>query len=198
MLKKNRHSHGFTLIEILVVVSIISLLATLVVISFRNNRLQTQATKMVIDFSIIRKAWIFWRIDTGENFVLEGIYGSSNTEAPCHDEPILSDTDLSQNVSGKISWSGPYINPIPKDPFGREYSYDNDGDLWNPPSGKWGGVNAQSQWCNREDGNRYLELAPRIDKIFDNGDGNNLGSFRWDNNKNKGSYSFLITSIFNK
>ncbi|OGE83536.1 MAG: hypothetical protein A3B10_03430 [Candidatus Doudnabacteria bacterium RIFCSPLOWO2_01_FULL_44_21] len=186
-MKKN----GFTLIELLVVISIIGFMAVFAMVSLKSARDKTRAARMAADFSAMRNAWALWQSDTGSAFVYENTYGNTNSEATCHDEPVLSDTDLFTNVSGTNGWKGPYLGSAPRDPFGRQYSYDNDNDIWTF-SNKWGGVNIQVQWCNSTEGNRYLQLAPEIDRIYDSGDGPDSGRFRWDNAASQGGYGIIV------
>lgn len=188
------HKHGFTLIELLVVTAIMGVLASIIIASTNQARQRARAIHLVGNLDNIAKAWALWQADTGSYFPNEKIYGNVNIEAPCNDEPVLSSTDLFQNISGIPSWNGPYMRAIPRDPWGREYSYDNDEDMWDPPNVKWGGVNIQAQWCLGEAG-RYLELAPIIDEIYDKGDGSNFGRFRW-NASSQGGYGILITPFY--
>ena len=181
---------GFTLIELLVVIAIIGALASIVLINANKARDRARASHIAATFHQIYLVWRIWQVDTGSEFIHEDTYGNVNQDAPCHDEPVLSETDLFQNVSGQGGWDGPYLGTVPKDSWNREYSYDNDNDIWNPPSGKWGGVNMQVQWCSGEE-DKYLKLAPLIDEIYDNGDGPDLGKFRWDVGS-QGGYGILI------
>jgi type II secretion system protein G len=183
---------GFTLIELLVVIAIIGVLASITVTTFSNARDKARASHIAANFRAVNMAWRIWQMDTGADFVHEDVYGIVNSEAPCHDEPLLSETDLYENVSGGNGWNGPYIGTIIKDPWGREYSYDNDGDIWDPLASKWGGVNIQMQWCAGEE-YKYLKLAPFVDKIYDGNDGPDLGKFRWDVGQ-QGGYGILIAS----
>lgn len=187
---------GFTLLEILVVISIIGFISSLILPSINNARDRARAVRFVSDFNSITKALFLWQSDANIPFVHEDVYGSVNSGAPCHDEPVLSETDLFQDQSGSPGWKGPYMAAVPRDPFGREYSYDNDGDVWNPPGQKWGGVNIQAQWCVGE-GARYLRLAPLIDALYDHGDGANLGRFKWDTSE-PGGYGILIAPSFSQ
>ncbi|PIR69259.1 MAG: hypothetical protein COU47_04150 [Candidatus Niyogibacteria bacterium CG10_big_fil_rev_8_21_14_0_10_46_36] len=191
-----KQSYGFTLIELLVVVAIIGTLASVILASVNNARKNSRAARIVADMDAIAKGWRLWQADTNTVFINENTYGNVNADAPCHDEPVLSDTDLFSDASGTPGWNGPYLQAIPLDPFGREYSYDYDSDTWNPPGNKWGGVNIQIQWCSGE-GAEYLELAPLIDAAYDNGDGADLGIFKWDNSA-PGGYGILLAPAGNQ
>lgn len=192
----SKNKRGFTLIELLVVIAIIGLLASIVLISLDKSRDKSRAAHLAADFDAIAKAWALWQSDTGSNFLNENVYGTVHAEAPCHDEPVLSQTDLFQNVSGLDGWNGPYLSRVPRGPWSREYSYDNDDDTWQEGVNKWGGVNIQIQWCSGES-SRYLRLAPLIDQLFDDGDGADLGRFKWDQGS-QGGYGIIITHQFDK
>jgi prepilin-type N-terminal cleavage/methylation domain-containing protein len=192
------YNSGFTLIELLVVISIIGVLAAVVLVSLNNARRNAQAAKIAADFRGIQHAWALWQSDTQTGYLNEDTYGNTNSSAPCHDEPVLSGTDLFTDVSSTAGWNGPYMTGAPADSFGREYSYDHDLDTYDPVSNKWGGVNIQIQWCNATEGGSYLQLAPLIDEIYDSGDGANLGIFRWDTGASQGGLGILLSPSANQ
>lgn len=61
--KQNRTEAGFTLVEIMIVVAIIALLATIAVPSFLRARKRSQATKIVNDARIYEAAIDQWAIE---------------------------------------------------------------------------------------------------------------------------------------
>ena len=188
-----KNKSGFTLIELLVIIGIIGILAVVVLVNLNSSRRKAQAARIVENFRELQNAWAIWQADTTEIFPEEDSFGLSNSEAPCHDDPVISDTDLYTDVLGLPGWSGPYFAEAVRDTWGRQYSYDNDDDLWTTdPADKWNGVNILLQWCDPVEGARYIDLAPEVDKIFDQSDGEDAGRFRWDNNSNNGSYGILI------
>lgn len=102
LVTRHRDEAGFTLVEIMVVVIIIGLLASLVGPRlFRNVEKAKQKTTLeqIRHFSV---ALDLYRLDIGSY---------PNT--------------LEELVSGSgQDWSGPYIKKIPPDPWGNPYSYD--------------------------------------------------------------------------
>lgn len=64
--KLNSSKSGFTLVEIMIVVAIIALLATIAVPSFLRARKRSQATKVVNDARIYEAAVDQWAIETNQ------------------------------------------------------------------------------------------------------------------------------------
>lgn len=95
---------GFTLIELMLVVMIIGVLAGLVVprLAGRAEKAKRVAAKSEIESSI-PSALNSYEVDMG-------------------DFPQKLD-DLMQNPSGSSNWDGPYLNKLPKDPWGKPYYY---------------------------------------------------------------------------
>ncbi len=110
-----RATRGFTLIEILVVVVILGVLASVVVINVIPRTGEARATKAGADIATLRSALDNYKLD---NFVFpttaQGLQAlvvrpSSQSEAP--------------------NWRGPYLRDalLPKDPWGRDYQYQSPG-----------------------------------------------------------------------
>ena len=192
------YNFGFTLIELLVVISIIGVLAAVALVSLNNARRNAQAAKIAADFRGIQHAWALWQSDTQSGYLNEDTYGNINSSATCHDEPVLSDTDLFADVSGVTGWNGPYMSGIPADASGGQYSFDSDLDVFDPVTNKWSGVNIQVQWCDSNEGAVYLQLAPLVDKIYDSGDGADIGVFRWDTGAAQGGLGILLAPSANQ
>jgi len=99
---------GFTLIEILVVMAIISMLAVMVAPNIFNQQGGAQRDAALSQISALEAALDTYRLDVGQYpDSLEG---------------------LVENDSGRAAWNGPYLRrEVPLDPWGNEYVYDSEG-----------------------------------------------------------------------
>lgn len=106
---------GFTLIEILVVVVILGVLASVVVINVIPRTGEARATKATADIATLRSALDNYKLDnfvyptTAQGLQALVVRPSSQSEAP--------------------NWRGPYLRDaiLPKDPWGRDYQYQSPG-----------------------------------------------------------------------
>jgi len=101
-----RGSQGFSLIELMVVVAIMGLLATVVAINLMGQTYRAKVVKVQADFKSMRDAIDLFKLNTGRY-------------------PQRLD-DLWQQPGGVKNWAGPYIRdapPGPKDPWGNDYVY---------------------------------------------------------------------------
>ncbi len=95
---------GFTLVEILLVVAILGILASVVVVSTRNRvpRAQVAACRMSIQ-------GILTAVDT---------YEVDNGKLPSSLQALIAQTT-------EMNWNGPYVQSgrLPKDPWGNDFQY---------------------------------------------------------------------------
>ncbi|MGH7295220.1 MAG: type II secretion system protein GspG, partial [Polyangiaceae bacterium] len=111
-LKKQRQG-GFSLIELMVVISIIGLLAGIVALNVGKAGVTAKKKKVIADCSTFDKAISMYKIDVGT-----------------YPQQL---TDLIQG--GGANWNGPYIENGQKallDPWGNEYIYQYTGN-GDPP-----------------------------------------------------------------
>jgi len=101
---KQKRNRGFTLVEMLLVVTIIGILAALVIPRIAGTSNTARITAATSDI----KGGIKTAIDR---------YEVENGEYP------KSLNDLVQKPSDAKNWSGPYLDEIPKDPWGHDYVY---------------------------------------------------------------------------
>ncbi len=103
--------HGFTLVELLVVMVILGLLAALVVPSYlgRERKARAQAAKTQIE--LLGTALDTFRLDVGRY--------------PTSQEGLQA---LRAAPGGLPRWDGPYLKKeVPLDPWGRAYLYESPG-----------------------------------------------------------------------
>ncbi|MBI4137115.1 type II secretion system protein GspG [Candidatus Roizmanbacteria bacterium] len=194
-------NRGFTLTELLVVVSIISLLAAASLTGAITINRRAQALHIAQDMLSIKQAWETWVTDGGVPYPDEQNYPSHTINAAnfCDDEPYISETDLFADddrlrnntfYDRDVNWNGPYMDSVPTDPWGREYRYDNDVasvfDNCSAGTTPWDGANVFLTWCagvgGPNENGQYLPLALLIDDIIDGGDGSCAGIFHWNPN----------------
>lgn len=117
-MKRRRNSQdGFTLIEIMVVILILGLLATIVVQSLRGATDKAKRVKAQADISELKTALDRYYLDNG-------FY-------PTTDQGLNS--LVSAPTVGKIPSSyesGGYIQGVPRDPWGSNYFYQSDGNAY--------------------------------------------------------------------
>jgi len=97
---------GFTLIEMLMVVVIIGILAAIVVPNLVGTTDKARVAAAKGELSVFKSSLARFEIDNG--FFPQG---HSGLQA------------LVQRPPGAKNWSGPYMEKIPKDPWGNDYIY---------------------------------------------------------------------------
>jgi general secretion pathway protein G len=108
-----RLQDGFTLIELMVVILIIGLLATIVVQNLRSATDKAKRVKAQADISQIKSALDRYYLDAGS-------YPTSDQGLPALIAAPTSGNDPKD-------WGGPYIERIPLDPWGHPYLYQSNG-----------------------------------------------------------------------
>ncbi|MDR1935084.1 MAG: type II secretion system major pseudopilin GspG [Candidatus Accumulibacter sp.] len=107
----SRRAHGFTLLELLVVIVIIGLLSTYVGPRYFSQLGKSERSTAKAQIEALGKALDAYRLDTGS-------YPST--------EQGLS--ALVTRPNNEPKWNGPYLTKaVPPDPWGREYIYRSPG-----------------------------------------------------------------------
>ncbi len=120
--RKSKRRSGFTLIELLVVIAVISILSSIVLVSLRGIQHRARVGKVRAELDQIRKVINILEIDTA--------MGPNHTSIePCvqTDSAISLDSCAAgiQCTDGNfLGWKGPYMNVVPKDPWGTYYYFD--------------------------------------------------------------------------
>ncbi len=110
MIRTKNRRRGFTLIEILVVVVILGILATVIVPKIMGRPEEARRTKAVMDIKSIETALNLYKIDNGT--------------FPTTEQGLSA--LVTQPTSGNVpkKWrAGGYLAKLPKDPWGNEYVY---------------------------------------------------------------------------
>jgi general secretion pathway protein G len=115
--RKRRFQEGFTLIELMVVILIIGLLATIVVQNLRSATDKAKRVKAQADISQLKSALDRYYLDAGS-------YPTSDQGL----QALMTAPDIGR-VS--VDWGGPYIEKIPPDPWGHTYFYQSDGNSYS-------------------------------------------------------------------
>ena len=100
---EKRSRRGFTLVEMLLVITIIGILAALVVPKMMGRSEQARQAAARADISSIKTALDAFEVDNG--------YYPKNA------------MDLLQQPRDAKNWHGPYLDKIPQDPWGNNYIY---------------------------------------------------------------------------
>lgn len=110
-----RHTAGFTLIEIMVVVAILAILAAIVVPNVMDRPDQARITKARQDIRALESSLNLYRLD---NYVY-----------PSTDQGLEALVEEPSGEPPAPNWaSGGYLDRLPKDPWGRPYQYLNPGE----------------------------------------------------------------------
>jgi general secretion pathway protein G len=114
---KRRFEKGFTLIELMVVILIIGLLATIVVQNLRGATDRAKRVKAEADISALKTALDRYYLDNGSY--------------PTTDQGLQA--LVSAPTTGRTPANyeeGGYIERVPPDPWGNPYLYQSDGDSY--------------------------------------------------------------------
>jgi general secretion pathway protein G len=104
---------GFTLIELMVVILIIGLLATIVVQNLRSATDKAKRVKAQADIAQLKSALDRYYLDAGSY--------------PTTDQGLPALVAAPSTGNDPRDWSGPYIERLPVDPWGHPYVYQSDG-----------------------------------------------------------------------
>lgn len=117
MQSRRKAEAGFTLIEIMVVIMILGLLATLVVQNLRGATDKAKRTKAMADIAGFKTALDRYYMDNGAY--------------PTSDQGLQA--LVSPPSSGRVPSNyeaGGYISRVPTDPWGNQYFYQSDGNTY--------------------------------------------------------------------
>ncbi len=114
-MKTNKKAQGFTLLELMVVIVILGVLASLVVPNLLGNKDKADLQKAITDVRALETALSFYKLDN---------YAFPTTEQGL--EALVSETDI-EPTPRRFQEDG-YIPRLPLDPWGSEYILLNPGE----------------------------------------------------------------------
>jgi len=139
-IQRGRRQGAFTLVEMLLVITIIGILAALVVPKMMGRSEQARQAAARSDLSSIKTALDAFEVDNG--YYPKGKNGLG---------------DLIQMPRDARAWHGPYLDNVPTDPWGNPYIYEFPGkhnpssyDLYSAgPDGKPGNDDDIGNWQSK-------------------------------------------------
>lgn len=132
-------SAGFTLIEMLVVLAILGMLATLVGPSVLRQFDKSKTQQALVQVKSIEQAADMFKLDVGRY--------------PTMQEGLQALVDKPPTALG---WHGPYMKKLPPDPWGNPYHYDNPGKMGQVDIYSYGADNAAGGEGDRADIGNWL------------------------------------------
>ncbi len=117
MNKRSRKQSGFTLLEIMVVIVILGILATLVVPNLLGNKEKADQQKAVSDIVALENALDMYKLD--------------NSVYPTTDQGLQALVTKPNSPEPRNYRDGGYIRRLPKDAWGNDYQYLSPGDKGN-------------------------------------------------------------------
>ncbi len=104
------HSKGFTLIELMLVVIIISILSAMVVPRLVGRSKEAKLAAAKAD------------IESNMSLVLD-MYELDNGIYPTTEQGLIALINKPTTSPVPANWKGPYLKKLPKDPWGKDYVY---------------------------------------------------------------------------
>jgi general secretion pathway protein G len=129
--KRRRHEDGFTLVELMVVIVIIGLLATIVALNVLPSGDKARVEKAKADIATIEQGLEMYRLQ--------------NSNYPTTTQGLAALTSAPAGADASKYQAGGYLKKLPNDPWGRAYLYASPGqhgaaDVWTyGADGKEGG-----------------------------------------------------------
>lgn len=127
---RNTHARGLTLIELIIVVSILAILAAIVIPRFSNATDSAKSGSIAAQLNTIKKALVLYKAEHNENYPSEDQLITNQWQV------LVNTTDQTGDVAGNNF--GPYFMKPPSNPYADSnvVATDNSGGwLYNPGAG---------------------------------------------------------------
>lgn len=154
-----KRSPGFTLIELMVVVGILGILMATAITAYNAFREKAKTVHAMADLKRIRLAIEDLAADTDK-------WPGPSEVGKIADQEVW---DLNSPEAGLVAtnggfphWSGPYIQSVPKDPWGSDYFFDPDYDLNGRDVAAIGSFGPNKQGRNLYDSDDVILILPAL------------------------------------
>jgi len=125
---KNKFPKSFTLIELLIVMAIIGILASIVLVSLNSARESAREAKAKAELDGIRAAMEIMASDTEEWPGHQASHETNETSTPPNEieDITVASAGLAATDGSYANWGGPYIQANMLDPWENPYFFDTD------------------------------------------------------------------------
>lgn len=154
---------GFTIIEFLIVIAIVSILATIVMAGSYYAKSYAKTQKAIADISEIAKSIDALALDTRQWPGHQTPYVIC--QGSCNNNEI---EDLSVPLAGikttdglYPNWNGPYIQVLSIDPWGNPYFFDSDYEIDGATKAVVGSYGPNGQGLNQYDDDDIVQVISR-------------------------------------
>jgi type II secretion system protein G len=155
--RKPTRSSGYTMIELLVNLAIIGILTAISISTYITYKEKAKVARVQADLKNIHLAMEALAADTER-------WPGPNTIGVTADDEIWDlttpEAGLLSATGAFINWKGPYIQAIPKDPWGSDYFFDPDYYIDGSPVPVVGSFGPDKQGKFSYDSNNIYRLLP--------------------------------------
>ncbi|HET8884032.1 MAG TPA: prepilin-type N-terminal cleavage/methylation domain-containing protein [Candidatus Saccharimonadales bacterium] len=150
MWAKQKQQKGFTIVELLIVIVVISILAAITIVAYNGVQARARASAIVSDLQNVDKAFHLLAVEQGRStwWLDTDLTGAPNPDISA----LITSTNLKNYLQGLSEVSG----------TGDRWAYDNDGDIYDGCSIGSGGANIYIYTISQE-------LTQSVDNTIDDG-----------------------------